>query len=156
MNFPAAMRIKYDQFMMEGSLIVLEGTVLDMMQVYEDLDNHISECQYDVRCFGFDPYNAKEFVERWESENGPFGIEKVIQGAKTESVPLGELKKLSEERMLLFDEELMTFAMGNCITLEDTNGNRKLFKKRYEQKIDAVAAMMDAYIAYKLNRDAFE
>jgi len=156
MKLPAAMRIKYDQFMNEGSLIVLEGTVLDMMQVYEDLDSHITECGYDVRCFGFDPYNAKEFVERWESENGPFGIEKVIQGAKTESVPLGELKKLSEERMLLFDEELMTFAMGNCITLEDTNGNRKLLKKRYEQKIDAVAAMMDAYIAYKANRDAFE
>jgi phage terminase large subunit-like protein len=156
MKLPAAMRIKYDQFMNEGSLIVLEGTVLDMMQVYEDLDSHITECGYDVRCFGFDPYNAKEFVERWESENGPFGIEKVIQGAKTESVPLGELKKLSEERMLLFDEELMTFAMGNCITLEDTNGNRKLFKKRHEQKIDAVAAMMDAYIAYKLNKDAFE
>ena len=156
MKLPAAMRIKYDQFMAEGSLIVLDGTVLDMMQVYEDLDNHINECGYDVRCFGFDPYNAKEFVERWESENGPFGIEKVIQGAKTESVPLGELKKLSEERMLLFDEELMTFAMGNCITLEDTNGNRKLLKKRYEQKIDAVAAMMDAYIAYKSNKDAFE
>lgn len=156
MKLPAAMRAKYDQFMNEGSLIVLEGTVLDMMQVYEDLDNHISECGYDVRCFGYDPYNAKEFVERWESENGPFGIEKVIQGAKTESVPLGELKKLSEERMLLFDEDLMSFAMGNCITLEDTNGNRKLLKKRYEQKIDAVAAMMDAYVAYKLNRDAFE
>ena len=155
-KLPAAMRIKYDEFMREGSLIVLEGTVLDMMVVYEDLDNHISQCEYDVRCFGFDPYNAKEFVERWQSENGPYGIEKVIQGAKTESVPLGELKKLSEERMLLFDEELMTFAMGNCITLEDTNGNRKLLKKRYEQKIDAVAAMMDAYIAYKLNRDAFD
>lgn len=156
MKLPAAMRIKYDQFMNEGSLIVLEGTVLDMMVVYDDLDNHITECDYDVRCFGFDPYNAKEFVARWESENGPFGIEKVIQGAKTESVPLGEIKKLSEERMLLFDEELMTFAMGNCITLEDTNGNRKLLKKRYEQKIDAVAAMMDAYIAYKLNKEAFD
>jgi phage terminase large subunit-like protein len=156
MKLPGAMRIKYDQFMKEGSLIVLEGTVLDMMQVYEDLDNHITECNYDVRCFGFDPYNSREFVERWENENGPFGIEKVIQGAKTESVPLGELKKLSEERMLLFDEDLMTFAMGNCITLEDTNGNRKLLKKRYEQKIDAVAAMMDAYIAFKVNRDAFE
>ena len=156
MKLPAAMRIKYDQFMKEGSLIVLEGTVLDMMEVYEDLDNHISSCEYDVRCFGFDPYNAKEFVARWESENGPFGIEKVIQGVKTESVPLGELKKLSEERMLLFDEDLMTFAMGNCITIEDTNGNRKLLKKRYEQKIDAVAAMMDAYIAYKLNREAFD
>lgn len=156
MKLPAAMRIKYDQFMMEGSLIVLEGTVLDMMQVYEDLDNHITESQYDVRCFGFDPYNAKEFVARWESENGPFGIEKVIQGARTESVPLGELKKLSEERLLLFDEELMSFAMGNCITIEDTNGNRKLLKKRYEQKIDSVAAMLDAYVAYKLNKDAFE
>lgn len=156
MKLPAAMRIKYDQFMKEGSLIVLEGTVLNMMDVYEDLDNHIVERGYDVRCFGYDPYNAKEFVERWANENGPFGIEKVIQGAKTESVPLGELKKLSEERMLLFDEELMTFAMGNCITLEDTNGNRKLLKKRYEQKIDAVAAMMDAYIAYKANLEAFE
>ena len=156
MKLPAAMRIKYDQFMMEGSLIVLDGTTLDMMEVYEDLDNHINECGYDVRSLGFDPYNAKEFVERWKSENGPFGIEKVIQVAKTEAVPLGELKKLSEERKLLFDEELMMFAMGNCITLEDTNGNRKLLKKRYEQKIDAVAAMMDAYVAYKLNRDAFE
>lgn len=156
MKLPLAMRNKYDQFMKEGSLIVLDGTVLDMMDVYEDLDAHIVECQYDIRCFGYDPYNSKEFVERWESENGPFGIEKVPQGAKTESVPLGELKKLSEERMLLFDEELMTFAMGNCIAMEDTNGNRKLLKKRYDQKIDAVAAMMDAYIAYKLNRDAFE
>ena len=156
MKLPAAMRIKYDQFMQEGSLIVLEGTVLDMMQVYDDLDNYITDCGYDVRCFGYDPYNAREFVDRWASENGPFGIEKVIQGAKTESVPLGELKKLSEERLLLFDEDLMTFAMGNCITLEDTNGNRKLLKKRYEQKIDAVAAMMDAYIAYKANKDAFE
>lgn len=155
-KLPAAMRTKYDQFMKEGSLVVMPGTVLDMMEVYEDLDNHISEREYDVRCFGFDPYNAREFVERWERENGPFGIEKVIQGAKTESVPLGELKKLSEERMLLFDEDLMTFAMGNCITLEDTNGNRKLLKKRYDQKIDAVAAMMDAYIAFKLNREAFE
>lgn len=156
MKLPAAMRNKYDQFMAEGTLIVLDGPVLDMMQVYEDLDSHIIDSGYDVRCFGFDPYNAKEFVERWESENGPFGIEKVIQGAKTESVPLGELKKLSEERMLLFDEDLMTFAMGNCITLEDTNGNRKLYKKRSDQKIDAVAAMMDAYIAYKHNKDAFE
>lgn len=155
-KLPAAMRIKYDEFMAEGSLIVLEGTVLDMTEVYEDLDAHITDRDYDVRCFGFDPYNARAFVERWESENGPFGIEKVIQGAKTESVPLGELKKLAEERMLLFDEELMTFAMGNCITLEDTNGNRKLLKKRYDQKIDAVAAMMDAYVAYKLNKDAFE
>lgn len=156
MKLPAAMRTKYDQFMKEGSLVVMPGTVLDMMEVYEDLDNHISEREYDVRCFGFDPYNAREFVERWERENGPFGIEKVIQGAKTESVPLGELKKLSEERMLLFDEDLMTFSMGNCITIEDTNGNRKLLKKRYDQKIDAVAAMMDAYIAFKLNREAFE
>ena len=155
-KLPAAVRFKYDQFMEEGSLIVLEGTVLDMMEVYEDLDNHIAERGYDVRCFGFDPYNAKEFVARWEAENGPFGIEKVIQGAKTESVPLGELKKLSSERLLLFDEELMTFTMGNCITLEDTNGNRKLMKKRYDQKIDAVAAMMDAYVAFKLNREAFD
>ena len=134
----------------------MPGTILDMMQVYEDLDNYISECEYDVRCLGFDPFNAREFVERWERENGPFGIEKVIQGAKTESVPLGELKKLAEERLLLFDEELMTFAMGNCITIEDTNGNRKLLKKRYDQKIDAVAAMMDAFVAFKLNREAFE
>ena len=155
-KLPLAMRQKYTDFMNEGSLIVLEGTVLDMMDVYDDLDRHIIEMDYDVRCFGFDPYNAREFVERWERENGPFGIEKGIQGAKTESVPLGELKKLSEERMLLFDEDLMTFAMGNCITLEDTNGNRKLLKKRYDQKIDAVAAMMDAYVAYKLNKDAFE
>lgn len=156
MKLPSAMRFKYDQFMKEGSLIVLEGTVLDMMQVYDDLDTHISECSYDVRSFGFDPYNAKEFVARWETENGPFGIEKVIQGSKTESVPLGELKKLASERMLIFDEELMSFAMGNCITIEDTNGNRKLLKKRYDQKIDAVAAMMDAFIAYKINREAFE
>lgn len=156
MKLPAAMRQKYDQFMNEGSLIVLEGTILDMMQVYDDLDNYIMNCQYDVCCFGYDPYNAKEFVERWEQENGPFGIEKVIQGAKTESVPLGELKKLAEEKMLLFDEGLMSFAMGNCITLEDTNGNRKLLKKRYEQKIDAVAAMLDAYVAYKANKDMFD
>lgn len=156
MKLPLAMRAKYDRFMDEGSLIVMDGTILDMMQVYEDLDNHISSMQYDVRCFGYDPYNAKEFVERWERENGPFGIVKVIQGVKTESVPLGELKKLSEERMLLFDEELMTFAMGNCIVMEDTNGNRKLLKKRYEAKIDAVAAMMDGFIAYKLNSEAFE
>ena len=155
-KLPAAMRIKYEQFMNEGSLIVLEGTILDMMQVYEDLDNHIVQCGYDVRCFGYDPYNAKEFVERWAAENGPYGIEKVIQGAKTESVPLGELKKLAEDRLLIFDEELMTYAMGNCIAMEDTNGNRKLLKKRYEQKIDAVAAMMDAYIAYKHNPEAFE
>ena len=156
MKLPSAMRTKYDQFINEGSLIVLNGTILDLMDVYDDLDKHIIDCEYDVRCFGFDPYNAKEFVARWEAENGPFGIEKVIQGAKTESVPLGELKKLSEERMLLFDEELMTFAMGNCITIEDTNGNRKLLKKRYEAKIDPVAAMMDAFIAYKLNKEAFE
>ena len=156
MKLPLAMRAKYEEFMKEGSLIVLDGTVLDMMEVYEDLDSYISKSEYDVRCFGFDPYNAREFVERWERENGPFGIEKVIQGAKTESVPLGELKKLSEERMLLFDEQLMCFAMGNCITMEDTNGNRKLLKKRYDQKIDAVAAMMDGFIAYKLNREAFE
>lgn len=156
MKLPAAMRSKYDEFMREGSLVVLDGTVLDMMEVYDDLDNFIMKSDYDVRCFGFDPYNAREFVERWEKENGPYGIEKVIQGAKTESVPLGELKKLAEERMLLFDEELMTFAMGNCIAVEDTNGNRKLLKKRYEQKIDAVAAMMDAFIAYKLHKDAFE
>ena len=155
-KLPSAMRMKYEEFMREGSLIVLECTVLDMMEVYEDLDNHIIERGYDVRCFGYDPYNAKEFVDRWVEENGPFGVEKVIQGAKTESVPLGELKKFSEERMLYFDEELMTFAMGNCITLEDTNGNRKLYKKRYDQKIDAVAAMMDAYVAYKNNREAFE
>ena len=156
MKLPAAMRVKYDQFRDEGSLIVLEGTVLDMMEVYEDLDNHIVECGYDVRSFGYDPYYEKEFVERWASENGPFGIEKVPQGARTESVPLGELKKLSEERMLLFDEELMTFTMGNCITLEDTNGNKKLLKKRLDHKIDAVAAMLDAYVAYKANKEAFE
>ena len=155
-KLPAAMRIKYDDFMNEGSLIVLEGTVLDMMEVYDDLENHILDQQYDVRCVGYDPYNAKEFIERWAAENGHFGIEKVIQGARTESVPLGELKKLSEERMLIFDEELMVFSMGNCITLEDTNGNRKLLKKRNDQKIDAVAAMMDGYIAYKANKDAFE
>ena len=156
MKLPAAMRAKYDQFMKEGSLIVMPGTVLDMMEVYEDLDNYIAQCEYDVRSFGFDAYNAREFVERWEREKGPFGIEKVIQGAKTESVPLGELKKLAEQRLILFDEELMAYAMGNCITLEDTNGNRKLLKKRYDQKIDAVAAMMDAYVAFKLNREAFE
>lgn len=156
MKLPAAMRFKYDEFMKEGSLIVLDGSILDMMEVYEDLDNHIMECGYDVRSFGYDPYNAKEFVNRWETENGPFGVEKVIQGSKTESVPLGELKKLSEERMLLFDEDLMTYAMGNCIVMEDTNGNRKLLKKRYDAKIDAVAAMMDAFVAYKINREAFE
>ena len=157
MKLPSAMRIKYDEFMKEGSLVVLEGTILDMMDVYDDLDRHINDdCEYDVRCFGFDPYNAREFVERWERENGPFGIEKVIQGAKTESVPLGELKNLSEQRMLLFDEDLMSYAMGNCITLEDTNGNRKLLKKRYEAKIDPVAALLDAFVAWKLNKEAFE
>ena len=156
MKLQPAMRVKYDEFIKEGSLTVMPGTVLDMMQVYEDLDNHIIEKEYDVRCFGYDPYNAKDFIDRWERENGPFGIEKVIQGAKTESVPLGELKKMAEDRLLLFDEELMTYAMGNSIVLEDTNGNRKLFKKRYDQKIDPVAAMMDAYVAYKLNREAFE
>ena len=156
MKLPSAMRVKYDQFMKEGSLVVLEGATLDMTEVYEDLDAHIVQCEYDPRCLGFDPYNAREFVERWETENGPFGIEKVIQGTKTESVPLGELKKLAEERMLLFDEDLMSFAMGNAIAMEDTNGNRKLLKKRYEAKIDPVASMMDAFIAYKLNKEAFE
>lgn len=156
MKLPSAMRAKYDEFLKEGSLIVLEGTILDMMDVYDDLDQYIVDCEYDVRCFGFDPYNAREFVERWERENGPFGIEKVIQGAKTESVPLGELKNLSEQRMLLFDEDLMSYAMGNCITLEDTNGNRKLLKKRYEAKIDPVAALLDAFVAWKLNKEAFE
>lgn len=155
-KLPLAMRVQYEEFINEGSLIVLDGTVLDMMDVYDDLDRHIEENGYDVRCFGFDPYNAKEFVDRWERENGPFGIVKVIQGARTESVPLGELKNMAEERMLLFDEELMKFAMGNCITSEDTNGNRKLHKKRRDQKIDNVAAMMDAYIAYKENKEAFE
>lgn len=155
-KLPSAMRTLYNTFMDEGSLIVMEGTVLDMLEVYENLDNYIVESEYDVRSFGYDPYNAKEFVERWQTENGPFGIVKVIQGARTESVPLGELKKLSEERMLLFDEELMKFTMGNCIVLEDTNGNRKLLKKHNEDKIDAVAAMMDAFIAYKQNREAFD
>ena len=156
MKLSGAMRAKYEEFINEGSLHVLDGTVLDMMEVYDDLDKHITTSEYDVRCFGYDPYNAKEFVKRWEIENGPFGIEKVIQGARTESVPLGELKKLSEERMLLFDQELMTYAMGNTITLEDTNGNLKLLKKRYDQKIDSVSAMMDAYVAYKLNKESFE
>jgi phage terminase large subunit-like protein len=155
-KLPSAMRAKYDEFIAEGSVIVMPGTVLDMMDVYDDLDEYISKSEYDVRCFGFDPYNAKEFVERWARENGSYGIEKVIQGSKTESVPLGELKKLSEERMLVFDEKLMTFTMGNCIVMEDTNGNRKLLKKRYEAKIDAVAAMMDAFVAFKLNREMFE
>lgn len=156
MKLPSAMRAKYTEFINEGSLVVMPGTILDMMQVYEDIDEHIIRNEYDVRAVGYDPYNAKDFIDRWARENGPYGIEKVIQGAKTESVPLGELKKLAEKRSLLFDEDLMMFAMGNCITLEDTNGNRKLYKKRYEQKIDAVAAMMDAYIAWKNNRDAFE
>ena len=155
-KLPGAMRIKYEEFIAEGSLIVLEGTVLDMNEVYDDLDRHIENLQYDVRCLGYEPYNAKEFVNRWELENGPFGIEKVIQGAKTESVPLGEIKKLSEERLLLFDEDIMMFAMGNCITLEDTNGNRKLLKKRRDYKIDPVAALLDAYVAMKLNKEAFE
>lgn len=156
MKLPGAMRAKYEEFIKEGSLIVLEGTVLDMMEVYDDLDQFIIDSNYDVRSFGYDPYNAREFVERWEKENGPFGIEQVKQGVRTESVPLGELKKLAEERMLLFDQDLMCFAMGNCITLEDTNGNRKLLKKRYSEKIDNVSAMMDAYVAYKLNKEAFE
>lgn len=155
-KLPAAMRLKYDNFINEGSLIIMEGTVLEMMDVYDDLDRYIAESGYDVRSFGFDPYNARGFVDRWVRENGEFGVEKVIQGAKTESVPLGELKKLSEERMLVFDQDLMTFAMGNAITLEDTNGNRKLLKKRSDQKIDAVAAMIDAYVAYRLNTDLFE
>lgn len=156
MKLPSAMRMKYEEFIKEGSLTVMDGTVLDMMKVYDDLDEHIINYDYDVQCFGYDPYNAKDFVNRWTTENGPFGIEKVPQGARTESVPLGEIKKMAEERMLLFDEQLMSFTMGNCITLEDTNGNRKLWKKRYDQKIDAVAAMMDAYVAYKLNREAFD
>ena len=155
-KLPSAMRKKYDEFIAEGSLIVMPGTVLDMMEVYDDVDHHITEREYDIRSFGYDPYNAREFVQRWEQENGPFGIEKVIQGAKTESVPLGELKKLAEQRALLFDESLMSFAMGNAITIEDTNGNRKLLKKRYEAKIDPVAATLDAFVAWKLNKDAFE
>ena len=156
MRLPGAMRMKYETFITEGSLHILDGTVLDMMEVYDDLDAFIQRSEYDVRCFGFDPYNAKEFVTRWEAENGPYGIEKVIQGAKTESVPLGELKILSEERKLIFDQDLMSFAMGNAVTLEDTNGNRKLLKKRKEEKIDNVSAMMDAYVAYKANKEAFE
>jgi len=156
MKLPGAMRFKYDEFINEGSLHVLEGTVLDMMEVYEDLERHIEQMEYDVRALGFDPYNAKEFVTRWETENGPYGVEKVIQGAKTESVPLGELKNLSAERLLFFDEALMTFAMGNAITMEDTNGNRKLLKKRQDAKIDNVSAMMDAYVAYKAHKEAFE
>ena len=155
-RLPNATRLKYQEFIDEGSLIIFEGTILDMMDVYEDLDQFIINSNYDVRCFGYDPYNAKEFVERWETDNSSFGVEKVIQGARTESVPLGELKDLAEDRMLLFDEKLMTFAMGNCIVLEDTNGNRKLYKKRYEDKIDNVAALLDAFVAYKVNKDAFE
>lgn len=156
MKLPGAMRAKYETFMEEGSLIVLDGRILDMMEVYDDLDKFIEESEYDVRCFGFDPYNAEKFITRWKQENGPYGIEKVIQGAKTESVPLGELKKLAEERLLIFDQDMMSFAMGNCITLQDTNGNRKLYKRRAEQKIDSVAAMMDAYVAYKAHKDNFE
>jgi phage terminase large subunit-like protein len=156
MKLPGAMRSKYEDFLAEGTLQVLDGTVLDMMEVYEDLEAHIEAKKYDIRAVGYDPYNAKEFIERWERENGPYAIEKVIQGAKSESVPLGELKKLSEDKLLEFDEALMSFSMGNCITLEDTNGNRKLLKKRYDQKIDNVAALMDAYIAYKANKEAFE
>lgn len=156
MRLPGAMRLKYDEFINEGSLMVLDGTVLDMVTVYDDLEKFIENCQYDVRSFGFDPYNAREFVERWEKENGPYGIEKVIQGAKTESVPLGEIKKLSEERMLIFDQDLFSFTMGNSITMEDTNGNRKLLKKRYAEKIDAVSALIDAYVAFKLHKEAFE
>lgn len=155
-KLPGAMRVKYNSFIQEGSLMVLEGTVLDMMEVYDDVEQFITDMNYDVRCFGFDPYNAREFVERWEQDNGPFGIEKVIQGSKTESVPLGEIKTLAEDRKLLFDQELFSFCMGNCITIEDTNGNRKLLKKRQDQKIDAVAATMDAYVAYKVNKEAFE
>lgn len=153
---PAAMRQKYEEFINEGSLHIMPGTVLDMMEVYDDLEAHLIQNEYDVRALGYDPYNAKEFVARWEAENGPFGIEKVLQGAKTESVPLGELKKLSEDRMLIFDQQLMMFAMGNAITLEDTNGNRKLLKKRQDEKIDNVSALMDAYVAYKLNKETFE
>lgn len=156
MKLPGAMRVKYDEFMKEGTLVVMEGSILDTMQVFDELDRHIVECGYDVTCVGYDPYNAKDFIERWQAENGPFGIEKVIQGVKTESVPLGELKNLAESRLLLFDEAMMTFTMGNCIVIEDTNGNRKLLKKRYEAKIDAVAALMDAFVAYKLNKEAFE
>lgn len=156
MKLPGAMRTKYEEFLSEGSLVVLEGNILDMIDVYDDLDNFIIKNEYDVQCVGYDPYNAKDFIERWTMENGPFGVSKVIQGSKTESVPLGELKKLSEERMLIFDEEIMKFAMGNCIVMEDTNGNRKLLKRRYEAKIDCVAAMMDGFVAYKLNRELFE
>ena len=156
MKLPTAMRLKYNEFINEGSLIVLPGTVLDMMEVFDDLDAFIEKSEYDIRAFGYDPYNAKEFVTRWEQENGPFGIEKVIQGARTESVPLGELKHLSEQRLLLFDQLLMMFAMGNAVTREDTNGNRKLDKTRRDAKIDNVSALMDAWVAFKLNKDAFE
>ena len=156
LKLPLAMRQKYNEFMQEGSLVVLDGSVLNMMDVYDDLDKHIQTSNYDVRCVGYDPYNAREFIERWCTENGEFGVEKVIQGAKTESVPLGELKSLAEQRALLFDEQLMSFTMGNCIALVDTNGNKKLLKRRHDQKIDAVAAMLDAYVSFKLNRDAFE
>ena len=155
-RLPSAMRVKYDEFIREGTLIVMPGTILDMMEVYDDLDNHIIERDYDVRCFGYDPYNAKDFIDRWAKENSPFGIEKVIQGKRTESVPLGEIKKLSEERMLLFDESLMSFTMGNCIVLEDNNANKMLYKRRNDQKIDAVAAMLDAFVAYKINRECFD
>jgi phage terminase large subunit-like protein len=156
MKLPGAMRQKYEEFINEGSLHVLEGTILDMMSVYDDLETFIRNSDYDIRCFGYDPYNAKEFVNRWEAENGPFGIEKVIQGARTESVPLGELKHLAGERLLIFDQQLMMFTMGNAITLEDTNGNRKLWKKRYDEKIDNVSALLDAWVAYKVNKEAFE
>ena len=155
-TLPGALRFRYQDFINEGSLIVMEGTILDMIDIYEDLDKFIIDMDYDVRSFGFDPYNSQEFVERWVAENGPFGVEKVIQGVKTESVPLGELKNLATDRLLIFDEELMMFCMGNCIAIEDTNGNRKLSKKRREEKIDNVAAMLDAFVAYKLNKDIFE
>lgn len=155
-RLPNATRIKYQDFINEGSLVIMTGTILDMMEVYDDLDQHIMETEYDVRCLGYDPYGAKEFIDRWSQENSSFGVEKVIQGSRTESIPLGELKDLAEDRMLLFDEALMMYAMGNCIVLEDTNGNRKLYKKRYEDKIDNVAALMDAFVAYKINKDAFE
>ena len=154
-QLPSSMRAKYDEFMDEGSLIVMPGTILDTMEVYDDLDKYLLDVGYDVNAFGYDPYNAREFVERWTTENGPYGVEKVIQGAKTESVPLGEIKKLAEERMLIFDEKIMTFTMGNCIVMEDTNGNKKLLKKRYDAKIDCVAALVDAFVAYKLHRDNF-
>jgi phage terminase large subunit-like protein len=156
MKLPGAMRMKYNKFLEVGSLMVLDGTILDYAEVYDDIDKFIIDENYDIRSFGFDPYNAKEFVERWVAENGPYGVEKVIQGSKTESVPLGELKTLAEERMLIFDQELMTFTMGNAVTMEDTNGNRKLLKTRHDRKIDSVSAMMDAYVSYKLNKDAFE